>query len=64
MWWGNNSDKDPKAPAKDTPAVQSKSASATDPSKPPSRGELPPALQELVEKSEKEENFFDELVEG
>ncbi|KAK7748588.1 hypothetical protein SLS53_000608 [Cytospora paraplurivora] len=28
------------------------------------RGELPPALQEIVEKSEKEENFFDDLVDG
>lgn len=59
MWWGNNSDKDTKAAAKETPAETSNSANAKDGSK-----KLPPAMQRIVEKSEKEENFFDELVEG
>lgn len=59
MWWGNNSDKDSKAAAKDTPAETSNSAK--DASK---REKLPPAMQRILEKSEKEENFFDELVEG
>lgn len=62
MWWGNSSDKDPKAAAKETPAETSKNANAKDAS--PNREKLPPAMQRILEKSEKEENFFDELVDG
>lgn len=61
MWWGNSSDKDPKAAAKETPAETSKNASAKDAS---NREKLPPAMQRIVERSEKEENYFDELVDG
>ncbi|KUI68124.1 Mitochondrial fission process protein 1 [Cytospora mali] len=70
MWWGNSPDKDPKASAKETPAADpSKKANAKDaipfdPNKLPNREKLPPALQKIVEKADKEENFFDELVEG
>lgn len=42
-----------------------KDASAPfDPNKLPDRAKLPPALQKIVDKQEKEENFFDELVDG
>jgi fission process protein 1 len=69
MWWSNSSDKDPKAAAKDTPAETSKKADAKDaspfdPNRLPKREKLPPAMQRIVEKSEKEDNFFDELVDG
>lgn len=69
MWWSNNSDKDPKAAAKETPAETSrktdaKDASPFDPNRLPKREKLPPAMQRIVEKSEKEDNFFDELVDG
>jgi len=37
---------------------------AFDPSKLPDREKLPRKLQNIVDKSEKDENFFDELVEG
>ncbi|KAF3767641.1 hypothetical protein M406DRAFT_97960 [Cryphonectria parasitica EP155] len=56
MWWGKSSDdKDPKA---------SRDASAPFDPKLPDHEKLPPALQKIIEKSEKEDNFFDELVDG
>lgn len=69
MWWGKNSDKDPKAAAEATPAKPGKDAGAKDaahfdPNKLPNHEKLPPALQKIIEKSDKEDNFFDELVEG
>lgn len=42
-----------------------KDASAPfDPNKLPDREKLPPALQRIIDKEDKEDNFFDELVDG
>lgn len=50
----------------DTTAKNSKDASSRAPFDPrlPDREKLPPALQKIVEKQDREENFFDELVDG
>lgn len=47
----------------DGPRKQTSSA-PFDPTKLPAREKLPPALQKIVDKQDKEENFFDELVDG
>jgi mitochondrial fission process protein 1 len=75
MWWGKGSSSSDKAePAKDkapeasqTPATKidpRKDATNFDPDRLPARRELPKGLQRIVEKSDKDENFFDELVDG
>ena len=70
MWWGKSSDKDSKAPSKEEAPTEAgkntkvKGPIPFDPNKLPEREKLPPALQKIVEKSDREENFFDELVDG
>jgi mitochondrial fission process protein 1 len=77
MFWGKGPDK-PQAP-KESPAetvkdtaqevktaakdVQ-KAAKDFDPDKLPERHKLPTSLQNIVDKADKEENFYNELVEG
>lgn len=74
MWWpwGGGSDKptghsppqnDPPKPPQDATAHLNKAAADAH-AKHPSREKLPPKLQKIIEKEDKEENFFDELVEG
>ena len=67
MWpWGSSSDK-PQAPAKESPpaaAPAAESKESFDPKKLPNREKLPPNLQKIIDRTDKEENFFDELVEG
>jgi hypothetical protein len=50
----------------DPKKLNSSSATATgvDPSQLPPPEELPPALQKIIDKADKEENFYDELWEG
>lgn len=79
MWWGKSPDNDAKASPqpKEPPAAPTatsveqrydgpkKDASTPfDPNKLPNREKLPPALQKIVDKQDKDENFFDELVDG
>ncbi|GAB1319589.1 Mitochondrial fission process protein 1 [Madurella fahalii] len=75
MWWpwGGSSAKPtgPSNPEKDVPKPSQnatndpkKVAATFDPNKLPDREKLPPKLQKIMEKSDKDENFFDELVEG
>ncbi|KAI3397727.1 hypothetical protein diail_10380 [Diaporthe ilicicola] len=70
MWWGKGSDKDPKAPPEDdaSGAAPSKAnapqAAPYDPNKLPNREKLPPALQKIVDKQDKDDNWYDELVDG
>ena len=67
MWWGKSQDK--PDPAKQTEPQQAKGASPAeratqfDP-KLPKRERLPDGLQKIVDKADKEENVFDEIVEG
>lgn len=68
MWWGKGSDKPPAptAPA-EPPKAESSPAEAPksfDPSKLPEREKLNPNLQKIIDKADKEDNFFDELVSG
>ncbi len=76
MWpFGGSSDKPTGTPTSKAEAPKSsppenatkdlkKAAAEFDPNKLPKKEKLPPKLQKLIEKSDKEENFFDELVDG
>lgn len=46
------------------PKSSNDTAAPSDPAKLPERQKLSPALQKIVDKQEKDENFFDELVDG
>ncbi|KAF5497159.1 Mitochondrial fission process protein 1 [Colletotrichum sp. SAR 10_96] len=62
MWWGRSSDKKPEESKEAT--NNENGAKTFDPEKLPPRQKLPKALQNIIDKSDKEENFFDELVDG
>lgn len=74
--WSGNSDKptDASNPQNESPKPRQITQSATndlkkgaadfDPKKLPDREKLPKKLQTIVDKSDKEDNFFDELVDG
>ncbi|KAL2167033.1 hypothetical protein VTG60DRAFT_1829 [Thermothelomyces hinnuleus] len=76
MWPFSSSSEKPAAPSnaqnESTASPQSqsaadhlkKAAADIDPKNLPEKQKLPPKLQRLLDKSEKEENLFDELVEG
>lgn len=70
MWWGKGSDKDSKAaPKENASAAEPGKSNAPqpapfDPNKLPDREKLPPALQKIVDKQDKDENWYDELVDG
>lgn len=75
MWWpsAGNSDKpagsskpqdDTSSPSQNATTEPKKAAADFDPNKLPDRQKLPPKLQKIMDKADKEENFFDELVEG
>jgi fission process protein 1 len=77
MWWpwSGGSDKPTGTSTQQNEAPKSsssqnatndvrKKAGEFDPNKLPQREKLPPKLQKIIEKSDKEENFFDELVDG
>ncbi|WYZ45940.1 hypothetical protein EsH8_IX_000165 [Colletotrichum jinshuiense] len=59
--WGRSQDKTPEQP-KESPKEDG--AKTFDPEKLPAREKLPAALQKLVDKQDREDNFFDELVDG
>ncbi|KAH7035529.1 mitochondrial 18 KDa protein-domain-containing protein [Microdochium trichocladiopsis] len=73
-WWGKgSSDKDKKddssksstAPAPPTAPVNPKNdATDYDPNALPARRRLPKGMQSIVDKADREESFYDELVEG
>jgi fission process protein 1 len=74
MWWGKSSDK-PAEPSKEAvPQVQKvvenvekkieKTAKEFDPNELPPREKLPAKLQKIMDKADKEDSFYDELVEG
>jgi fission process protein 1 len=75
MWpWSSGSDKPTGSTPQDNTTKPAQTTSATDdlkkavtdfdPKKLPEREKLPKKLQKIIDKSDKEENFFDELVEG
>jgi fission process protein 1 len=60
MWWGKGNDK-PVEPPKPSPPETA--AKQFDP-KLPDEKKLPDKLQKIIDESDKNENFFDELVDG
>lgn len=69
-WWGKGPDKSKDAPdsaAQASPNARPdprRDASDFDPNKLPERQKLPRGLQSIVDQSDKDDGFFDELVEG
>lgn len=72
MWWGKGSSDKTEAP-KDKPSAPPsstgnvdprKDASNFDPEKLPDHRKLPKGLQNIVDKADHDDNFFDELVDG
>lgn len=67
MWWNKSEDKATK-PSEAPPAAKegapTQPAKEFDADKLPERKKLPAALQRIAREQDKEENFFDELVEG
>jgi mitochondrial fission process protein 1 len=65
--WGKSPDKAPKEP-KEAVVVEAKEVpkdrKAFDPDKLPEREKLPDGLQKLVDKADKNESFYDELLDG
>jgi fission process protein 1 len=71
MWWGKTPDKPAETPKESPPASQQpiqkaadNVAKAFDPDKLPDREKLPRKLQQIVDKADKDESFYDELVSG
>ncbi|KAI1356265.1 mitochondrial 18 KDa protein-domain-containing protein [Xylaria sp. FL0043] len=69
MFWGKGpakkpEEKAPEAPSATTANEPHKDATEFDPDKLPPRRQLPKALQKIVEKSDKDESFFDDLKDG
>ncbi|TGJ86211.1 hypothetical protein E0Z10_g2532 [Xylaria hypoxylon] len=69
MFWGKGPErkpenKAPEAPSATTKIEPSKDATDFDPDKLPARRQLPKGLQKIVETSDKDESFFDDLKEG
>ncbi|TPX14125.1 uncharacterized protein E0L32_000519 [Thyridium curvatum] len=67
MWWGKGSDK-PKdsvpEQAKEVAKEVKEAAKDFDKDKLPDRRQLPKKLQQIVDKEDKQENFYNEIVEG
>ncbi|KAI0515306.1 mitochondrial 18 KDa protein-domain-containing protein [Xylaria bambusicola] len=69
MFWGKGPDKKPEDKAPEaSPAATNvdprKDATGFDPDKLPARRQLPKGLQKIVDTSDKDESFFDELKDG
>ncbi|KAI0022122.1 mitochondrial 18 KDa protein-domain-containing protein [Xylariomycetidae sp. FL0641] len=68
MFWSKGPDKDkPEEKKPDDPAKKTdprNDATQFDPNRLPERRKLPKGLQKIVDKSDKDESFYDELVEG
>ncbi|CRK48877.1 hypothetical protein BN1723_008235 [Verticillium longisporum] len=67
MWWGKPQDKPAASPDKaadSPPPTTAKATGAFDPDKLPEHRKLPASLQKIANDSDKDENFFDELVDG
>lgn len=74
-WWGKSPDKKPAEPPKESPSASQQAketaqkaadnvAAAFDPDKLPAREKLPARLQQIVDKSDREDSFYNELVDG
>lgn len=67
MFWSKGPDKKPEEKTQEAKAANSdprNDATEFDPNKLPPRRQLPKGLQQIVEKSDKDESFFDDLKEG
>lgn len=60
----SNSGSDKSQPQAPKPSPAEDQPKTFDPAKLPDREKLPPKLQKLVDKADKDGNFYDELAEG
>lgn len=63
MWWPKSSDK-PSAPEGQAKSDAPEPSKSFDADKLPERRKLPAALQKIANDQDKQENLYDELVEG
>ncbi|TLS27812.1 hypothetical protein PpBr36_01225 [Pyricularia pennisetigena] len=72
MWWSNSNKEPEKSPkmeatsssSKDTASTKDGPSKAFDPNSLPERQKLNPSLQKIVDKADREDNFYDQLVDG
>lgn len=64
MFWGKGPDKTPPEPTATRTAGSASAASGLDPSDLPASKNLPRKLQNIVDKDDKDDNFYDELISG
>ncbi|KAI6376185.1 hypothetical protein MCOR25_002820 [Pyricularia grisea] len=72
MWWSNSNKEPEKSPksevasssSKDTAPTKDGSSKAFDPNSLPERQKLKPSLQKIVDQADREDNFYDQLVDG
>lgn len=62
-WWGKPND--PKEPKPEpSPDANSQEKKAFDPDKLPAREKLPKRLQNIIDKSDQDSRFFDDVIDG
>lgn len=65
-WWGKAQEPKPEAPGPGSTSAAGNGSdkSRFDPDRLPDRHELPKAMQKIVDKSDADSRFFDEIVDG
>jgi mitochondrial fission process protein 1 len=63
-WWGKSSSSTDSKPAEPEPTSNSKAQPPFDADKLPDRQKLPKGLQNIVDKSDQDSSFFDDVKEG
>lgn len=63
-WWGKSSDPKPEAPQDANDKSDTSQGKTFDPDRLPAREKLPVSLQKIVDMADKDNSFFDNVVEG
>merc|ERR1712000_590971 len=63
-WWGKSADSKESKPEQPATPSQPQPASSFDPDKLPDARKLPKAMQSIVDNSDKDSSFFDDVAEG
>lgn len=63
-WWGKSKEPKEAAPEQSPRADSSQQKQPFDPDKLPPRGKLPGKLQSIVDESDRDNSYFDDVVDG
>lgn len=63
-WWGKSSPSSEEKPTESPPASDNNAQPPFDPDKLPEARKLPKGLQKIVDKSDKDSSFFDDIADG